>query len=160
MNGWDACFDSPLGLLGATASAEGLTRLYFDPQPRTGSTEGGGAAHLASLETQLSAYFAGQRRDFTVPLAAHGNTFQKQVWALLAAIPFGETRTYGELARALGNPGAARAVGLANGQNPISILAPCHRVIGSNGALTGYAGGLARKRALLELEGALPRSLF
>lgn len=160
MKGWDICIDSPLGPLGATASAAGLTRLYFDPTPRDRPTSADGAAHLALLDAQLTEYFAGQRRDFTVPLAASGNAFQKQVWALLVAIPYGETRAYGELARALGNPGAARAVGLANGQNPLSILVPCHRVIGANGALTGYAGGLPRKRALLELEGALPRSLF
>lgn len=158
--GWDLCIDSPLGLLGATASAEGVTRLCFDPAPRERAVHRDGAAHLARLERQLGEYFAGRRRQFEVALAASGNPFQTRVWALLQTIGYGQTRAYGALARALDRPGAARAVGLANGQNPIAILVPCHRVIGASGALTGYAGGLPRKRALLELEGALPASLF
>jgi len=100
----------------------------------------------------LRAYFAGEREAFTVPLDFQGTPFQKQVWAALLTIPFGETRSYGEIARQIGRPGASRAVGAANGRNPISIIAPCHRVIGSTGKLTGFAGGLAAKARLLGLE--------
>lgn len=160
MMGWDLCFETPLGPVGATATAAGLTRVHFDPVPRAGSPCDDGAEHLRALQIQLGEYFVGQRQQFELPLAATGSPFQHQVWALLNEIPFGETRSYGELARALGDVGAARAVGLANAQNPIAVLVPCHRVIGANGALTGYAGGVERKRALLELEGALPPSLF
>jgi methylated-DNA-[protein]-cysteine S-methyltransferase len=103
---------------------------------------------------QLSDYFAGTRTHFDLPLDFHGTDFQKSVWAALLTIPFGETRSYAEIARQLGRPTAFRAVGAANGKNPISIVAPCHRVIGTNGALTGFAGGLEGKAFLLELEGA------
>jgi len=158
--GWDACFDSPLGPLGATATAAGITRLHFDPAPRATTVADGGEAHLQQLKAQIAEYFAGTRRTFELALAPAGSAFQHQVWALLQQINYGETRSYGDLARALGDASAARAVGLANAQTPLAIVVPCHRVIGANGALTGYAGGLERKRALLELEGALPRSLF
>ncbi len=107
---------------------------------------------LARAAAQLAEYFAGKRRDFDVPLAASGTGFQQRVWRELAKIPYGETRSYGELARALGSPTASRAVGAANGKNPISILVPCHRVIAGSGALTGYAGGVAAKKWLLEHE--------
>lgn len=160
MPGWDACFDTPLGRLGATATAAGITRLHFDPAPSARAAKDGGTVHLQQLEMQIAEYFSGRRRGFDLPLAPTGSAFQLQVWALLRRIDYGETRSYGDLARTLGDPGAARAVGLANAQNPLAIVVPCHRVIGANGALTGYAGGLERKRALLELEGALPRSLF
>lgn len=160
MNGWDLCFDTPLGPMGATATAAGLTRVHFDPSPRAGSARQDGTEHLRQLQVELEEYFAGHRRQFDLTLAATGSPFQHQVWALLNKIPYGDTRSYGELARALGDVGAARAVGLANAQNPLAIVVPCHRVIGANGTLTGYAGGLERKRALLELEGALSRSLF
>lgn len=160
MTGWDALIDTPLGPMGATATASGVTRLHFDPRPRSAHSSGDGAHHLHALRTQLGEYFAGQRRHFELPLAATGSVFQHRVWALLRAIDCGDTRSYGELARALGDAGAARAVGLANAQNPLAIIVPCHRVIGANGHLTGYAGGLARKQALLELEGALSKSLF
>lgn len=118
---------------------------------------------LALAAAQLAEYFDGARRDFDVPLAPRGTGFQRLVWRELAKIPYGETRSYGELARALGRPAASRAVGAANGRNPISILVPCHRVIAGSGALTGYAGGLAAKRWLLEHEarwapGALART--
>lgn len=106
-------------------------------------------------EVQLREYFAGKRKSFTVPLAPEGTEFQKSVWMQLRKIPFGETITYGEQARRLGKPSAARAVGAANGKNPISILVPCHRVIGATGSLTGFAGGLDVKQKLLALEGAL-----
>lgn len=111
------------------------------------------------LRRQLTEYFAGERTAFELPLAPAGSPFQRDVWNALLAIPYGETRSYGELAAAVGKPGAARAVGRANHDNPIGVVIPCHRVIGAGGSLTGYAGGVDRKRYLLELEGALQRSL-
>jgi methylated-DNA-[protein]-cysteine S-methyltransferase len=117
------------------------------------------AARTAHVERQLAEYFAGQRRSFDLELAPRGTPFEQEVWAALRAIPFGETRSYGEIAAALGRPGAARAVGRANGANPIPIVVPCHRVLGSDGSLTGFGGGLEAKERLLELEGAkLPLS--
>jgi methylated-DNA-[protein]-cysteine S-methyltransferase len=110
---------------------------------------------LIAAERQLGDYFAGARQAFDLPLDFRGTDFQKAVWAALLAIPFGETRSYAEIARAIGRPTAFRAVGAANGRNPISIVAPCHRVIGTGGALTGFAGGLKAKEMLLGLEGAL-----
>jgi O-6-methylguanine DNA methyltransferase len=107
------------------------------------------------LREQLEAYVAGRRRTFDIPFRLHGSPFERRVWAALQRIPFGETRSYGQLAADLGDPNLSRAVGRANGANPVSILVPCHRVIGANGALTGYAGGLARKERLLRLEGSL-----
>lgn len=107
---------------------------------------------LQLAREQLDQYFAGQRTSFTLPLAAEGTAVQQSVWRQLIAIPFGETRTYGEIARIIGNPKASRAVGAANGRNPISIIVPCHRVIGSNGALTGFGGGIERKQWLLAHE--------
>ena len=104
------------------------------------------------VREELTEYFAGQRTVFTVPTAARGDDFQQRVWALLRAIPFGETRSYGDLAQELGDPALARAVGMANARNPIGIIIPCHRVIGADGSLTGYAGGLERKRYLLDHE--------
>jgi methylated-DNA-[protein]-cysteine S-methyltransferase len=101
---------------------------------------------------QLEAYFAGERRDFDLELELVGRSFQRRVWKALLTIPYGETRSYGQIAEQIGSPGSSRAVGLANGRNPIGIIVPCHRVIGANGSLTGYGGGLDRKRALLELE--------
>ncbi|WP_306589654.1 methylated-DNA--[protein]-cysteine S-methyltransferase [Geothrix sp. 21YS21S-4] len=112
-------------------------------------------AVVARLQKQLDAYAAGARNDFDVPFRLHGSPFEQRVWAALQRIPFGETRSYGRLATELGDPNLSRAVGRANGANPISILVPCHRVIGANGTLTGYAGGLAMKERLLALEGAL-----
>ncbi len=109
---------------------------------------------LAHVAVELAAYFKGLRRNFSLPLAPAGNDFQLQVWAELIRIPYGETISYGELARRIGRPGAARAVGRANGSNPIAVIIPCHRVIGANGQLTGYSGGIERKRALLALEHA------
>lgn len=116
---------------------------------------------LASVvRNEIDAYFAGERRTFSVPFAAHGTPFQHRVWNALVAIPFGETRSYGQLAATLGNPGASRAVGRANATNPICLLVPCHRVIGSDGSLTGFAFGEDIKRRLLAHEGALPAALF
>jgi methylated-DNA-[protein]-cysteine S-methyltransferase len=105
---------------------------------------------------QLGEYFAGQRRAFELDLDLHGDEFDKRVWALVAAIPYGQTRSYGQLARELGDPGLAQQVGVANARNRLCIVVPCHRVVGADGRLTGYAGGLARKRALLELEAPVP----
>ena len=110
---------------------------------------------LAHLREQLDAYAAGQRRSFDFPIRLHGSPFETRVWAALQRIPFGETRSYGQLAAELGDPNLSRAVGRANGANPISILVPCHRVIGADGRLTGYAGGLDMKARLLRLEGAI-----
>jgi len=115
------------------------------------------ASRTAEVRRQLAEYFAGERREFDLTLAPEGTPFERSVWTELAKIPFGETRTYGEIARALGRPDAARAVGRANGANPIPIVVPCHRVIGADGSLTGFGGGLDVKARLLELEGlALP----
>jgi methylated-DNA-[protein]-cysteine S-methyltransferase len=112
---------------------------------------------FAGVRAQLDEYFAGSRRDFELELDLHGNPFERRVWRELRKIPYGETISYGEVARAIGAPDAFRAVGLANGRNPIAVIVPCHRVIGTNGSLTGYGGGLERKRLLLELEsGVLP----
>lgn len=107
---------------------------------------------FAGIVAQLNAYFAGDLVSFDVALELVGTAFQRRVWAALQTIPYGETRSYGQIANQIGSPAASRAVGLANGHNPISIIVPCHRVIGSNGSLTGYGGGLDRKRALLDLE--------
>ena len=104
------------------------------------------------VRSELDEYFAGERTDFGVALEMKGTPFQRTVWSALREIPYGETRSYGELARAIGNPSAVRAVGLANGRNPIAVIVPCHRVIGADGTLTGYGGGLERKRTLLDLE--------
>ncbi|GLH72614.1 methylated-DNA--protein-cysteine methyltransferase [Geothrix limicola] len=113
------------------------------------------AGVLARLKEQLEAYAAGTRRTFDIPLRLHGTPFEQRVWAALQRIPFGETRSYGQLAAELGGSALSRAVGRANGANPISILVPCHRLVGANGSLTGYAGGLALKERLLRLEGAI-----
>jgi methylated-DNA-[protein]-cysteine S-methyltransferase len=107
---------------------------------------------FADVVTQLDAYFAGTLAEFDVDLRLDGTEFQRRVWAALQTIPYGETRSYGQIAAHIGSPAASRAIGLANGRNPISIIVPCHRVIGSSGSLTGYGGGIERKRALLELE--------
>jgi len=151
---------SPVGELMLTSDGEALTGLYMEEHaggPRGGPAAGWKreAAPFRDAVAQLGAYFAGEAETFILPLAPAGTDFQKKVWAALAAISFGETRSYGEIARQIGQPGASRAVGLANGGNPISIIVPCHRVIGANGTLTGYGGGLDRKRWLLEHEGAL-----
>ncbi|HEV2845377.1 MAG TPA: methylated-DNA--[protein]-cysteine S-methyltransferase [Thermoanaerobaculia bacterium] len=117
------------------------------------------ASRTAGLRRQLEEYFAGERQEFDLELAPEGTPFERSVWEELKKIPFGETRSYGEVAQAIGRPGSARAVGRANGANPIPIVVPCHRVIGANGSLTGFGGGLEAKERLLELEGrALPFS--
>jgi methylated-DNA-[protein]-cysteine S-methyltransferase len=148
---------SPVGDLTLVASDAGLVAILWendDPdRVRLGMlSEEPNHPVLLATEAQLSEYFAGTRSAFDLPLDPHGTDFQKSVWAQLLAIPFGETRSYADIARAIGRPTASRAVGAANGRNPISIVTPCHRVIGANGALTGFAGGIETKRKLLALE--------
>lgn len=155
---------SPVGELELVASDRGLAAiLWQDDDPlrvRLGPlVEDPTHPVLIETERQLAAYFAGELTTFTVPLDFQGTAFQKSVWQALLTIPFGETRSYGEIARQIGRPAAVRAVGAANGRNPISIIAPCHRVIGSGGALTGFAGGLVAKERLLGLERAGPAQL-
>jgi methylated-DNA-[protein]-cysteine S-methyltransferase len=146
--------DSPVGLLTLAGRGRRLMHLRMVDQTYEPSHEGWGSDDTAFPDAveQLEAYFAGERTQFDVDLDLVGTTFQRTVWAALLTIPYGETRSYGEIAAQIGSPGAFRAVGLANGHNPVGIIVPCHRVIGSNGSLTGYGGGLDRKRALLELE--------
>jgi methylated-DNA-[protein]-cysteine S-methyltransferase len=142
--------DTPLGGLRLHAHAGLLTAIDFDAQPRGTRTPD---AVLDQAERQLSEYFDGTRTEFDLPLASEGSEFQKKVWAELRRIPYGETATYGDIARRLGyEPVISRAVGTANASNPLPIVVPCHRVIGSDGKLTGYAGGIERKRTLLEME--------
>ncbi|NVB40914.1 methylated-DNA--[protein]-cysteine S-methyltransferase [Pseudenhygromyxa sp. WMMC2535] len=144
---------SPLGDLRIVASQTAITAILLPGFEPLASAPGSRRGCLAAAADQLEAYFAGRRRRFELPLAPAGTSFQREVWAALETIPFGETRSYGELAASLGRPTASRAIGAANGRNPISIVVPCHRVIGADGSLTGYAGGLAAKRWLLEHEG-------
>ncbi|MGA2213270.1 MAG: methylated-DNA--[protein]-cysteine S-methyltransferase [Bryobacteraceae bacterium] len=146
---------SPVGKLLLVADEEGLLEIAFAEgrtAPVVDPAWTSGAGMLREPVRQLEAFFAGQLRDFDLPLKPRGTAFQQRVWKLLRAIPFGETISYGELARRAGNPAASRAVGLANGSNPIAIVIPCHRVIGSNGKLTGYGGGLKNKRWLIDFE--------
>jgi methylated-DNA-[protein]-cysteine S-methyltransferase len=148
--------DSPVGELLASADAAGrITGLHFLDGHRIPTRDSNWARDdqaLAPLRRQLEEYFAGERREFELDLAPSGSPFQLSVWRELQAIPYGETASYGEIAAAVGQPGAARAVGGANNRNPIAIVVPCHRVIGANGTLTGYGGGLPRKQRLLALE--------
>ncbi len=149
--------ESPVGRLTLVASDQGLVAvLWPDDDPkrvRVGEpVDDPDHPLLIQARRELSEYFAGERRTFTVPLDFRGSDFQKRVWSALLAIPFGETRSYGQLAEQLGDRNASRAVGAANGRNPISIIAPCHRVIGASGKLTGFAGGLETKAYLLDLE--------
>ena len=156
--------ESPLGPLIAGATRDGICMLEFSGPKRLAAqlaalrrrfraaVASGRNDHIDRLERQLAEYFAGRRRRFDLPLVTPGTSFQRRVWKELARSPYGETRTYGDLARRLGLSSASRAVGHANGSNPVSILLPCHRLVGSGGDLTGYGGGLWRKRRLLELE--------
>jgi methylated-DNA-[protein]-cysteine S-methyltransferase len=149
--------DSPVGKLKLVASDKGLAAILWENdnprRVRLGElVEDGLHPVLRETERQLNEYFEGKRTSFSLALDMRGTRFQKDVWEALLAIPFGETRSYGQLAKQLGNPKATRAVGAANGRNPISIVVPCHRVIGSSGRLTGFAGGLNTKAHLLELE--------
>ena len=149
--------ESPLGTLTLVHTDGTLSGLYMPDHLRGPGLEALGSRARSGFETvveQLHEYFNGRRTQFTLPIAATGTAFQRRIWDLLRAIPYGETRTYAQLADTIGNRAAIRAVGLANGRNPISIVVPCHRVVGSDGSLTGYAGGLDRKRFLLDLENA------
>ncbi|MUL83258.1 MULTISPECIES: methylated-DNA--[protein]-cysteine S-methyltransferase [unclassified Mycolicibacterium] len=146
--------DSPVGLLTLAGRDGRLMHLRMVDQTYEPSRTGWETDDTVFPDAveQLAAYFAGERTEFDLDLDMVGTQFQRRVWAALQTIPYGETCSYGEIARQIGSPGASRAVGLANGHNPIGIIVPCHRVIGANGSLTGYGGGLNRKRALLELE--------
>ena len=141
---------SPVGPLTLTQEDQALTGLHFGEHPQQGAE--GPTPLLEEAARQLEEYFVGQRKVFSLPLAPKGTEFQLRVWQALLQIPYGETRSYGELAAMVGNPKACRAVGGANHRNPLSILIPCHRVVGTKGSLTGYAGGLAIKEFLLKLE--------
>ena len=154
--------DSPIGLLTLAGHDRVLTHLRmvdqtYEPK-RTGWSEDPTA--FSDAVDQLEAYFAGELTDFDVAIDLHGTVFQRRVWQALLSIPFGDTRSYGEIAEQIDAPGAARAVGLANGHNPIAIIVPCHRVIGASGSLTGYGGGLDRKRSLLALEASRSSPTF
>jgi methylated-DNA-[protein]-cysteine S-methyltransferase len=147
--------ETPIGPLLLSADDSGLRHLDFASGKRSARPDPSWQENPAALKEvvrQLRAYFAGDLQAFDLPLAPQGTAFQQKVWRKLRGIPYGETISYGELARRIGNPNASRAVGLANGSNPISIIIPCHRVIGSNGKLTGYGGGLPIKEKLLALE--------
>jgi methylated-DNA-[protein]-cysteine S-methyltransferase len=150
--------DTPVGPLTLIAVGEALVGVWMEDQRHHPGTAAHGTPadpddpFLARVAAQLEEYFAGQRTSFDIPLAPEGTDFQRRVWAELVQIPFAETVSYGQLAQRLGSPGVSRAVGLANGRNPIGIVVPCHRVVGTAGSLTGYGGGLQRKRLLLDLE--------
>lgn len=155
---------SPIGELLLTGDGEALTGLLFPPHEQRGGGPEGWMRDdrpFAEARRQLEAYFAGELREFDLPLAPQGSRFQRDVWEALVTIPYGATRTYGAIARQVGRPDRARAVGAANGRNPIAIVIPCHRVIGAGGNLVGYGGGLPRKAWLLSLErsGRPPRPL-
>ena len=153
-----AVLETPIGPLTLAAGDAGLRAVWFGGRPEAPDAPRGAHPVLAAARDQLAEYFAGARRTFDLPLDVAGGTpFQRAAWLALAAIPYGATTTYGEQARRLGRPAAVRAVGAANGRNPLPIVLPCHRVVGAGGALTGFGGGLPVKRALLDLEqGVLP----
>jgi methylated-DNA-[protein]-cysteine S-methyltransferase len=153
--------ESPVGKLTLVASGEGLAGILWendrpDRVRLTMDTEDNRHPVLLEAERQLGEYFGGLRKVFDLTLDLEGTAFQRKVWSALLTIPFGETRSYAQIARQIGSPSAVRAVGAANGKNPVSIVAPCHRVIGSTGKLTGFAGGLDVKAHLLALEGVMP----
>ena len=152
---WYTTMDTPIGELTLVSDGDALTGLYMDMQRHRPPLDPASVRDDAPFEDaarQIDEYMAGERTSFDLPLRPAGTAFQLEVWRALTEIPFGETISYGELARRVGRPGASRAVGLANGRNPISIVVPCHRVVGASGSLTGYGGGLDRKRFLLALE--------
>lgn len=157
MNLFHKFVTSPVGKLKLVASEKGLVAILWENDnprrvPLTSSMEDDQQKILVEVERQLNQYFAGERRSFSLPLDMKGTPFQKDVWEALLSIPFGETRSYGQLAKQIGRSSASRAVGAANGRNPISIIVPCHRVIGPSGKLTGFAGGLETKATLLNME--------
>ena len=148
---WTVLESTPVGPLHLTADDGALTGLRFGSGPAVGPRDDDDPV-LATVAAELDEYFAGKRQSFTVPLSPTGTEFQMAVWQQLRLIPYGTTISYGELARRLGSPAASRAVGLANGRNPIAIVVPCHRVIGADGSLTGFGGGMDAKRTLLDIE--------
>ncbi|MFA0567643.1 methylated-DNA--[protein]-cysteine S-methyltransferase [Vibrio gallaecicus] len=151
-------YQSPLGQMTLQANDDGLLGAWFEvhtTQPEDLGTRDDSFPVLLQTIRELSQYYSGEKVEFTVPIAAKGTEFQLSVWQALLAIPYGETWSYQQIADFIGNPKAVRAVGLANGKNPVSVIVPCHRVIGKNGKLTGYAGGVERKQKLLELEQAI-----
>ena len=155
---------SPVGTLTLVATDDGLAGILWENDwPNRTPLDIGARADshpvLVETERQLGEYFSGRRKEFALTLDVDGTAFQQKVWNALRTIPFGETRSYGDIAKQIGNPAAMRAVGAANGRNPVSIVVPCHRVIGSNGSLTGFGGGLEAKAQLLELEGARAATL-
>ena len=159
--------DTPVGPLTLVAVGDALVGVWMEDQRHHPGTDAHGVPadvgdpFLAGVADQLEEYFAGLRTAFEIPVAPEGTDFQRRVWAELQRIPYGETLSYGQLAQHLGSPGGSRAVGLANGRNPVGIVIPCHRVVGSAGSLTGYGGGLERKRLLLDLESRVAgRRLF
>lgn len=145
-------YESPLGTLAILAEAGAIASLSFARDGESFSFDGEHSPLLERCARELDRYFSGALTVFTVPLAPCGTPFQLAVWEAISAIPYGKTASYGEIARSIGKPGAARAVGMACSRNPVAIIVPCHRVVGSSGALAGYAGGPGRKRFLLELE--------
>ena len=148
-----ACFmDSPIGRIGIAQEGEAITNVFFNNTVRPSVFDEKETPLLSDAIAQLKEYFSGTRKCFSLPLQPDGSEFERAVWQELQKIPYGEIRTYKEIAIAIGKPTACRAVGSANGKNPISIIIPCHRVIGANGKLTGYAGGLGVKKYLLDLE--------
>lgn len=159
MKAFYSLFQSPVSELLLLSNGEALTGLYMEPHSAKHTQHAVcDDSKFKTAREQLAAYFSGELIHFDLALAPEGTEFQKQVWRALCEIPYGETISYGEQARRIGQPNAFRAVGTANGQNPISIIVPCHRVIGANGALTGYGGGLPRKRWLLAHEAAYAKS--
>jgi methylated-DNA-[protein]-cysteine S-methyltransferase len=155
MNTYDYC-ETPLGRMLLVANGKGLCGLHFVGQkyfPKIDPSWKRGGGPVAHARRELEGYFSGKRKAFTVPLAPEGTPFQRAIWKEIAKVPFGETLTYAELARRAGYPGCARAAGAATGRNPIGVIVPCHRIVGTDGSLTGYAGGLPKKKALLALEG-------
>jgi len=148
--------DTPIGTLRLVSNGAALIGIEFEHRYSAADGNNKSDVVLTACAAQLTEYFAAQRRHFELPVAAQGTAFQRAVWDALADIPYGELRSYRDIARSVGNPAAVRAVGAANGRNPLPIVVPCHRVIGSNGSLTGFAGGLEIKKFLLQLESAPP----
>jgi methylated-DNA-[protein]-cysteine S-methyltransferase len=145
-------YQTPIGRIGIAEERQKITNLWLPGEPGPEHVEENETPVLAEAFQQLSQYLNGERKEFTVPLAPSGTPFQMKVWDCLRTIPYGQTRSYGKVASLIGSPKAARAVGMANNRNPIAVFVPCHRVIGSNGKLVGYAGGLDLKERLLEIE--------
>lgn len=148
------CRETAMGKITVACEKQAICRISFGEDRRDGEVQSGSPL-IDQAFLELEEYFRGERRTFDLPLNPVGTEFQKKVWSALQTIPCGETRSYGEIAAQVGNPGASRAVGMANNKNPIAIMVPCHRVIGKNGSLTGYAGGLELKRKLLDLESSV-----